>query len=85
MEPQKKIENSPKILYRHNAKSKWREGRLGEIDRETTRKANHKIYRFEENAKVLNWDKLKNGIPTFKFVKGWFFLYWLPEKNIKFL
>lgn len=89
-EEQEKIENSPKILFRYNKRCRWREGRLVETDNNMP-KAIHKVYAFEENAKVLDWpnvldmcnEKLAPGKSLYKFVKGWFFYCWLSPQNIK--
>lgn len=69
------------VMFRYNVSSKWKHGKIGGIV-STKRGLRYKVYRFVENAKLLDWENRTNGLPNYKIVQAWVFFCWLPGKNI---
>ena len=77
-----------KCRFRYNSKSKWKEGRIADID--PTRRTMYKIEAYIENGTIINWPevlKMCEGEPAGEMLKrnipGWCFMYWLTEDNVQ--
>lgn len=83
-----KYKKHEKVLVRYNSKGKWRQGRIGRIDKTAKGDPYYAIEIFGK-YKMINPKGLSDiGNPNSKYdiyriVTRYLFRYWLTDKNIK--